>query len=840
MENFNKIVCGITENDDEIIEIGRYPITIRGKLKEAIELYAKLNLPRKLLLSDYLAVVDKLGILGKAENPWMYLNKGIDGRNIESGVSVQESAFNFAAMELKDYKPTEVINASFYRDRNDAGFEIDYCLRQLNSVCKTNDTTMIVNPSPKMILSWESEHSQGKNYYVVQDITVKHLYEFQFKESIFYTLDDIVEIAIDNILLINRDVKASETSKLMRWANLAKDNILAELPNTYVEDRIDGLADFLKSSFWAVENMILLDSNATNTTPRKKTFVVLTNKEQYPKFSLRILDSDKKCMIIHGKSYQISAADFWRDTITLIQLKNYCIAEKWKITKNQERKYSESEQYFFSEEIALWYKVYHDGKKYVGQCWYRKIKDPEKGLYGKRITAVVNKGLRADSEDEVINKLGDLIIDDRIYPFVIKDIEEVYLSHGIELSLKTLWVYLYQELKSEKNYDQNIFDILFFNGNDIFSSYKLNSEQDISKVLAIQLGFNEEDIPLKYLQQLDLFFQIAVRRKIIKINPIKYILPVYQKRATKRQQEVREVLVFKHFSVEQEKQMVKYLFESKNESINYPRCVTDSIWLIAAVRFFTGMAIREVCALKWSDICIIDDLDIWQIRVTKFLNDKGHITTHAERENWKRFRLVPVSKTLQSLLKKRYEYLIGKGINAEVINDLPIVMDKEVYKKLDERKLYCKPTKGADYCRRLLKQANLPELWVVLPDEERELKTDLYKYNGDIFLSNIKMHLNHDCGFTLGELNYMVGIEPPDTFSKHYCDFSSDLLQYEMVKKMFRWDASCYKLLSTEKMSQDADAYDLIVNTDKDMDLNLNVDAEHGYSINVDYYGERK
>jgi hypothetical protein len=32
-----------------------------------------------------------------------------------------------------------------------------------------------------------------------------------------------------------------------------------------------------------------------------------------------------------------------------------------------------------------------------------------------------------------------------------------------------------------------------------------------------------------------------------------------------------------------------------------------------------------------------------------------------------------------------------------------------------------------------------------------------------------------------------MGNRGPDTFSNHYCDYSDDFLQYNMVRKLYRW-----------------------------------------------------
>ena len=86
-------------------------IKIRKRIKEAIEIYNKNKLPGKLLLTDYLSVKSRGDTLSEELNPWVYNYKGIEGLEVESGVTLHETAFITSAMTLKDEQPTDVINA---------------------------------------------------------------------------------------------------------------------------------------------------------------------------------------------------------------------------------------------------------------------------------------------------------------------------------------------------------------------------------------------------------------------------------------------------------------------------------------------------------------------------------------------------------------------------------------------------------------------------------------------------------------------------------------------------------------------------------------------------------
>lgn len=83
-------------------EIPKIVIKKNGKIKASIDKYKNRQVPMKVFLTNFLAVKTKGDILEKADNPWAYLHKVIEGHEIESGVSEEETLFNFSTMNLKN------------------------------------------------------------------------------------------------------------------------------------------------------------------------------------------------------------------------------------------------------------------------------------------------------------------------------------------------------------------------------------------------------------------------------------------------------------------------------------------------------------------------------------------------------------------------------------------------------------------------------------------------------------------------------------------------------------------------------------------------------------------
>lgn len=165
-------------------------IKVNKKVKEAIKLYRDFYASMNNLLSDVFIV--KKSKTDEIINTWLYNSKGIMGHNVESGRSASETAFLFAAMELKDENPTSIINAAFYanKTRNDSNFEIGYLAPQFLDMLRDDEKVLIINPSPDLVIYFENRFP-GKKYYAVTDDTVAGLYSLEFPKSQFVSFANV-------------------------------------------------------------------------------------------------------------------------------------------------------------------------------------------------------------------------------------------------------------------------------------------------------------------------------------------------------------------------------------------------------------------------------------------------------------------------------------------------------------------------------------------------------------------------------------------------------------------------------------------------------------------------
>ena len=836
-------------------------ININGDIKKVKDKYKKRHVEFQVLLSHFLAVKSRFDDLAEAENPWAYYYKGIEGYDVESGVSVDETLFTFGAMKLKDQKPSDVINATFYANkiRNDYDFELGYLLPIFFSVVNSSDRILIINPSPTMIVEIENNDYSGKHYYIVPDRTVAKLYKIEFPETDFYVFEDIDSIKdIDVILITSRDQKTDMAQTMLNCLKCCKDSakVLGLIPTTWFESSNIGTKTLIEAGF-GIEKLLIIPSEMTLSKPKKKILVLL-NKTCNSNMEMKRARYDHKTRFfeVYEQTAYVDYEKYLKSGKTILSFWNAFFNP---IEDKREPKYNSAYEYSFSKEISLFYRIYSGRKsKYAGVAYYKEIKNIELHTFGKKKTKDVEKGLRADSREGVISALERMVFDDAIYMTIRADIEKNYIDDEKPVTLKTLWFYCWIYLTEIKKYDHDYMCQIFENDSLADIIPQNVSGNNILKVVSESLNIDMDSIPFKCIEQLDIILKSAQKRKLILFDPLESFVAEYSSRATERQQDVRNALVKKHFSENEEKRLFEVIAGSKMvDGTKILLCAQRSLFLAPAIRLFTGMAIREVAALKWSDYKIIDGTDDHQMVISKFVDNNGKIILHAEKDNWKRFRLVPVAKSLSYLLEERKRYLLSNGIDEEYLMDCPIVLREERLADMKaQRKLsHCKPSAISAISNEIIKEIGIPENEIILPDAKNDMTTDFNKYHGDIFLSNFRHKANHIAKLTMGELNYIIGIDAPDTFSRHYCDYTNDFVQIGIIQKLCRWELSYERMVAGKRVKKPSHgekkgnmsittgpykngvaSVDMIVENRSSEDIEVVINSAHGMDVNTTSY----
>ena len=89
--------------------------------------------------------------------------------------------------------------------------------------------------------------------------------------------------------------------------------------------------------------------------------------------------------------------------------------------------------------------------------------------------------------------------------------------------------------------------------------------------------------------------------------------------------------------------------------------------------------------------------------------------------------------------------------------------------------------------KHLLSVAAIQENVISILEGDAQFDVNLNASRNDLFAANFRHKAYHICGFTAGELCHYLGNKGPDTYTRHYCDYGNDFLQYSMVQKLKRW-----------------------------------------------------
>lgn len=779
-------------------KLHQIPVSVNGQIHRVKRVYSKFYVTYNQLLEDYATIkLSSTSIKREPLNPWLNLNKK-SNPNIESGISVAESLFNTGAYTLKDEAPLDLLNSVFYsaQSRNDSAFEVGFLAPSFYSDMRLSNAqeALVINPSPDFIKYWYANYNDMQVTFAVPHNSISDLYNYQFHTKQFIPFKELenTDKLFDGVLIMSRDWEKVEELLPMPKCITSGAIIYAVFPNAWLDgDYEDVNRKEAVFQEYRIQEVILVDSAAVNTVPRKKSLFVMRKDSFSPTHTVKIRNSiysketqrfyiEKNCAIIQH-------SEFIKATLSLISLKRNLDTLGGGATH-----YKAAQVYHFSKEIQIHYSILPGRKnRYAGMADFREILDSKKKgarIKGKRLTERIEKGLRATTEAAVIHQIETRIpYDERVEPHVISEIFRVYRDKMVTVSLKTMWYVLRSNLKQNKEYDDNLCKTMFDpEVTDLHQLYVDKAHiEDYAKAMESLIDVDSLTRSMPYWKQLHILFSQIVSHGYYNANPIAELFYQLKKSATVEQQEVRNALTKKTFTEIEESRIFDYLMEEDSQGRKYS--VTDSFRIASAIRFYTGMDIREICALTWADFRQITGTECYQLCVTKFVTANGELTTDCRSET-KKFRRVPLSPVVSELILHRQEYLNSGPENIRAAANMPIISPKGAA-LIKHQVVFCKPGKVAAKCKELLNAADIPEQILILPDENgNDIVTDIYKYYGDIFKSNFKYRANHTCKLRRGEINYILGIEAPDTFSKHYCDYMNDSVQAGMVKKIYRWE----------------------------------------------------
>lgn len=436
-------------------------------------------------------------------------------------------------------------------------------------------------------------------------------------------------------------------------------------------------------------------------------------------------------------------------------------------------KQRKTREFRYSAEISLWYSWSpgsKSGRYYFSALPSQKQKTHNRISRGKRLTESVQ--YRAATEEEAIKTVAAGLTREGFRQTIKKELEKLHKTDG--MSLKTYFYCYGEELAVKPTYDRKKAEWLF--ASEVFDTLRTGAAytlEDYQQVMdGILAAIPNKIVRLQYWDQLNLLLNYAERAGHIDRNPVRSF--IYDAKENDEQyRAIRAGLSKKSFTMQEERTLVEYLERELPENSRLLGC---------AIRFFTGMGIPEILALTWDDFNKLTFLDAGYFFVTKEMKKK-QIDRYAADDP--KVRLVPCCPQLYGFLLARRDYIEKALGNAKKrLGGLPIIS-----------------ADNADFTKRasvdqlrvataaFLKQAGISENEIRLPTKNRPREQDINKYHGDLLRANFEYRATETCRMTPGEIAYILGRQPPDTFSRHYCDYGNIESQTILARKLMRWDA---------------------------------------------------
>jgi len=298
--------------------------------------------------------------------------------------------------------------------------------------------------------------------------------------------------------------------------------------------------------------------------------------------------------------------------------------------------------------------------------------------------------------------------------------------------------------------------------------------------------------------------------------------------------QIRKSLVKKTFTMREFRKIYGRIVKKVNSG--------NTEYLGVMIKLLLGLESNCICALTLSDFVEVDGLEFYQLIIHKQVtNDGKEERPLKEKQD---YRYLPCSEILAGYLLQHIEK--QKQICQDNYENMPLVTDK------NNRKI--SPEELESISRNLFAELGISDISIIVPHSSKGVKeTNLGRYEGDIYRSNILYLMQYHAQMTGDEKQYLMGNVAETTFGRHYCDFSNYLVQYSMFVKLRRIDAiltNCHAGLK-DRIAEVEGGYiytavnelplrvNIITKIDKNDCNEIEISNKYGYSIQVDVNDER-
>lgn len=589
----------------------------------------------------------------------------------------------------------------------------------------------------------------------------------------------IKHLYADKVLIFGADLSYEHSKTMFSTLHdkVKGNNIefFALLPTAFMDQRGKECLRYCIEERYSIQLIALIPGQATNISPRKRCMLVMRPGVGHFR---EVILQNTKCgggetitSLTPTKARNISHDYLMQSSATLYSLYQHAQSLSAPSPKRQKPAI-----YRFSKELSIGYSVSQVGQKFR----------PKFTPYAPPTTRQLREN-HAGHGSALCNAFSGKLYATR--EAILEDMEPFYFhSHKIHdatrtliplfkdnpCSLKTFW-YLHQErLLTDIRYDSKLAEEFFLVPQSWDSRLcaldvcTANTDEIRSILDDAAISTSMSDTHKRNItKQLEVIFDLV--RKIypdIHTNPI---TPIFQSLMERPDilHAMRDNMVRRSWSHDEEKRLLDIL---KSDA------TSPTLALAALIRYYTGISVREACALVWGDYQRIPRFSLHTLTIRRTF--KANSTTPVPLATKDLYRSIPVCQPLEVVLSQHKSKLKG-----EELDTLPVVSDPQA------PGIPIRPKKLIAYERALLERLALPELHLHVPSEDDPVDVDINDYQGDWMRSNFRFHAQHDGHMDTDDVRYCLGVRPETTAAQHYNSNLKETSQLRICCAINRWAA---------------------------------------------------
>ena len=769
------------------------PTIVPGELALIFEEFNNLNIPGDHILDLYLRVHSVKSIPNDIRSPYQYLKKvvGLPTGQYSIRYTDLEAMFNNNFPTLKGTPPLIFLTAyeaTYGNAVNDSGLHNGMIYDRFFAQLQDNDRIVIIDPPLSFISKLLVDEALTHVRIQLLFTNARYAETLQKDPQLnrFYPryFDKVGQIHAYKLLIFGASHSLEQLKELFHeLLNKISPNcdpgLYALIPTSYIDRK--GPENFRNSlgERYSIDLAVLIPAKAANIPPQKRCMLVLhRGPNRAPEVILQntqCVGSDTVTGLTQLPHCKIKHDHLMQSPATLHSLYNQTLA-----AINSPKKRNRAEIYHFSVELSIGYSITQVNGKYRAKYTpyapptSRQLNENHEGRGSALCKAF--SGKLYSSKNTLIEDIEHFYFNSTRIRTAISARAQLFQNGAC--SLKTFW-YLHQELLlTDIRYDSKLMEDLFlvpYSWNSALCTMDVctTSIEAVKTILddTTQATSMSDTRKRKFYKQIEVIYDwVGKVYPDICTNPI---TPIFQDLMERPDMlhAMRDNLVRRSWSHDEEKRLLEIL---KSDA------ASPSLALAALIRFYTGISVREACALVWGDYQRIPRFGLHTLTIRRTF--KGNSTTPVPLETKDLYRSIPVCHPLEVALSQR-KSLLKASCSAEELDTLPVVSN------LQAIGIPICPKELVAYERALLERLALPELHLHVPSEDDPVDVDINDYQGDWMRSNFRFHAKHDAHMDTDQVCYCLGVRPETTAAQHYSSNLKETSQLRMYCAINRWAA---------------------------------------------------